>query len=204
MKAIGILLLMSALLCRAQEKAEVPVLPKPLEQPPQRPGLEITADLSVVSLKENSVYYSNNVVVVDPPARPGDPATIMHCRELTANRTPGGEVDKIIASGDVELDRGDLHARGQKAVYSGATDSVTLTGPWPKDPWFSPKPLLFSTNGTTTGTEIIYDRIADKLFVKDPSTYIPPSALGTIKAPATNSIRGTNASSAIPKPQTPP
>jgi hypothetical protein len=178
MKALGILLLMSALMTRAQEKPEVPAVPPPLEQPPERLGLEITADLTVVMLRSNMVFYSNNVVVFDAPSKPGAPATVLHCRELTASRTPSGQVDQIVAVGDVQVEQGDLQGRGQRAVYSGSNDVLVLTGAWPHEPWNSPTPLLFSTNGTLTGAEIRYERLTDKLFIPQGRTYIHQSALG--------------------------
>ena len=48
-------------------------------QLPSRPGLKIDAGFGRFNLKENTFFYSNNVVVVDPPAKPGDPPTIIRC-----------------------------------------------------------------------------------------------------------------------------
>lgn len=188
MKALSVLLMLAAVFACAQERPQPTAVPPPLEQPPQRLGLEITADLTVVMLRSNMVFYSNNVVVFDAPSKPGGPPTVLHCRELTASRTPSGQVDQIIAIGDVQVEQGDLQGRGQKAVYSGSNDVLVLTGPWPHAPWNSPTPLLFSTNGTLTGSEIRYERQTDKLYVPQGRTYIHQSALGGAKK-QTNSVR---------------
>ncbi|HMJ91389.1 MAG TPA: LptA/OstA family protein [Candidatus Acidoferrum sp.] len=185
MKALWILLLTTVLLAYAQEKSNAPVVPPPLEQPPTRPGLEIVADFAILDLKSNMVHYSNNVVVTDPPSKPGDPLTVLKCRELTATRGADGRLGQIDMVGDVQMDQGDLHARGQLAVYTASNETVVLTGPWP--PLNSDRPLLFSSQYTNDATEIIYKRLEGKMFWRDPRTFIPRSAMT-----GTNSFGQTN------------
>jgi lipopolysaccharide export system protein LptA len=176
-----------------------------------RPALEIKAPFAEFRLKENTAiysnntgFYSNNVVVTDPPARPGDPPTIIHCRELRAKRNAAGKLDNIVASYDVEIDQGDNHARGQQAVYTGANETMVLTGAYP--PY--PQPILFSSQGTNMGTEIVYDRAKDKLFITNATTVIPSATLSKAERKSTNTIESTNSTMLndkrlAPKPQSP-
>jgi lipopolysaccharide export system protein LptA len=158
-------------------------------RPPARPGLEITAKFAEFRLKDNTAYYSNNVVVFDPPAKAGDAPTIIHCRELTARRGANGKLESIVAVHEVEIDQGDTHARGQKAVYTATNERMVLTGPFPP---FS-QPLLFSSQGTNSGSEIVYDRLKDKLYITNVTTVIPSATLNNAR---TNSPGRTNNSAA--------
>src|SRR5262245_49013700 len=119
MKTLGVLLLAGVATMAFAET----------NQPPQRPGLQITAGFGVFRLKENTAYYSNDVVVVDPPGKPGDPPTIIHCHELTALQgTNDNKLEKIIAHGRVTIDQGDTHARGNHGVYTSSNEWMVLTG----------------------------------------------------------------------------
>ncbi len=154
-----------------------------INKPPARPGLEIKAKFAEFRLKDNTAYYSNDVVVIDPPAKPGDAPTIIRCRELTARRAASGKLDSIVAFHNVEIDQGDTHARGQKAVYSASSEQMVLTGAFPP---FA-LPILFSPQGTNTGTEIVYNRLTDKLWFTNVSTYIPGASLNNAEKGKTNS-----------------
>ena len=156
-------------------------------KPPSRPGLEITAKFAEFRLKDDTAYYSNNVVVVDPPAKPGDAPTIIHCRELTALRGTNGKLESIVAFHNVEIDQGDTHARGQKAVYTAANELMVLTGPYPP----FELPFLVSQQVTNKGTAIIYNRLTAKLWITNVSTYIPAATLNSTR---TNSASRTNSS----------
>jgi lipopolysaccharide export system protein LptA len=154
-------------------------------QPPARPGLEIKSRFAEFRLKENVAYYSNNVVVVDPPAKPGDPPTIIHCHELTATRNASGKPDKIIADGRVEIDQGETyHARGNHAIYTATNEWMVLTGAYDPADKNLRRPYLYSSQGTNHADEIVYDRLNDKMFFKEVSTYIPGSALKNTNSPA--------------------
>ena len=98
------------------------------EKPPARPGLQITAEFAEFRLKENTAYYSNNVIIVDPPPKAGDLPTIIRCQELTATRSSEGKLDKIVAVGAVQIDQGEMHARGHQAVYTATNEAMVLTG----------------------------------------------------------------------------
>ena len=148
-----------------------------------RPALEITAGFAEFRLKENTAYYSNDVVVTDPPSKPGDAPTIIHCRELTAVRGAAGKLDTIVAQHDVQIDQGDNHARGQLAVYTATNEWLVLTGGFP--PY--PLPILYSSQGTNAGTVIVYDRLHDKLFITNATTVIPGATISKANQRGTNS-----------------
>lgn len=177
-------LVISGCAALAQERPEIPAIPESLEQPPQRPGLEIFAQLMEADLKTRAILYSNKVVAIDQPLKPGEPATIVRCRTLM--RTNDGQFDRIIAEGDVEIDQGDIHARGQRAEYSSETERLELTGPYGE----FPRPMLYSTQSTNAnstvitnlGEKITYDRRNGKLTIEKPQTWVPASSLS----------RGTN------------
>ena len=163
-----------------------------------RPALEITAGFAEFHLKANTVIYSDNVVVTDPPSKPGDVPTIIRCRELTAKRTAAGKLDSIVARYDVEIDQGGNHARGQQAVYTATNELMVLTGGFP--PY--PLPILYSSQGTNTGTVIVYDRANDKLLITNATTVIPSATLSKANQKGTNSVI-LNDKLFPPKPQSP-
>ena len=157
-------------------------------RPPARPGLEIKASFSIFDLKNSTAYYSNNVVLTDPPAKPGDAPTILHCHELTARRSGSNKIDTIVAVGKVEIDQGDMHARGERVVYTATNEWMVLTGG---------QPMLYSSQGTNTGDVIIYDRLVGKLFITNVTTILPGASLTNASPASTNKTRA-------PKPQAGP
>ena len=164
--------------------------------PPDRPALTIRAGFSIFLLRSNEFLYTNDVVVYDPPAKPGDAPTTMTCGWLTAKRGVDGKFETIIAHDRVKIDQGDNHARGNLAVYSGTNETVSLTGAFGSDGTNDfTLPVLFSRQGTNYGTMIIYERLNDKLSIKDPMTIIPQTSLskgesGKTNSSATNKSRG--------------
>jgi|SRR5215213_2524549 len=163
-------------------------------QPP-RAALEITAEFGRFQLKENTAYYSNNVVVKDPPSKPGDPPTFIYCRELTASRSATGKMDMIVAVGTVKIDQGDQHALADRAVYFGTNETMILTGGYDEQ---NPRPILYSSQFTNRGDKIVYDRATDQLFISTVRTEISGASL---KNSGTNSANTNKVKS--PK-QTPP
>lgn len=185
MKALFIL----SLLCAVVAMAET-------NQPPTRPGLKINAEFGRFNLKESVVYYSNNVVVVDPPSKPGDPPTIVRCREASAKMGEKGRIETITAVGAVQIDQGDRHARSDRAVYYATNETMVLTGGFDAQ---NPRPYLFSTEGRSDGDVIVYDRIAGTISFQEVKTEIHGSALKSMnKTNATNSVRAP-----APKPAAP-
>ena len=133
------------------------------EKPPARPGLEIKAEYMELRLKENTAYYSNNVIIVDPPPKPGDLPTIIQCRELTATRSPNGKPDRFVAVGAVQMDQGEIHARGHQAVYTATNEVMVLTGAFDDT---HPLPYVYSAQGTNRAGQITYDRLLDKIIFR--------------------------------------
>lgn len=165
-------------------------------KPPSRPGLEITAKFAEFRLKDNTAYYSNQVVVFDPPAKPGDAPTVIHCNELTAKRGAGGRLESIVAFRNVEIDQGDTHARGQRAVYTATNELMVLTGAFPP----FDQPILFSPQGTNSGSEIVYDRRNDKLFITNVTSIVSGAALNNAEKGRTNAAGRTNRTAAPKQP----
>jgi lipopolysaccharide assembly outer membrane protein LptD (OstA) len=163
-------------------------------QPP-RAALEISAEFGRFQLKENTAYYSNNVVVKDPPSKPGDPPTLIYCRELTATRSATGKMDTIVAVGTVKIDQGDKHALADRAVYYGTNETMELTGGFDAQ---NLRPVLYSSQFTNYGDRIVYDRSADTLSIQAVRTEISGASL---KNSGTNSANTNKVKS--PK-QTPP
>jgi lipopolysaccharide export system protein LptA len=177
MKALAVLLLTSA-----------SVVAQETNQFPTRPGLLITADFAEFRLKEGVFYYSNNVVVTDPPAKPGGPPTILKCGEATARRNPDNKFDSIVALHAVQIDQGTNRARGQRAVYTRSNEWMVLTGPFDPGDTNYPRPYLIRAQDTIEADRIIYDRLHSTINFDRPKTVISPATLsrGTTNAASTN------------------
>jgi lipopolysaccharide export system protein LptA len=185
MKALAILLLTCASLLSAETNLF-----------PNRAGLEINSDFAEFRLKEGIFYYSNNVVVTDPPAKPGGPPTVVRCREATATRGADGKFESIVAEHSVEIRQGEDIARSARAVYARSNEWLVLTGPFnPGDTNF-PRPYLIRGRDTIEANQIIYNRMTDKVtFFEKQRTIISSQ---TLSRGNTNSA-GTNRSGAKPQ-----
>lgn len=169
-----------------------------MEVPPPRPGLTIHAEYSLLDLKTNSVLYSNQVVVVDPPSKPGGPETILTCVWATGRRDAAGNIDEIVAHEHVTIDQGDLHARGHRALYTGTNELLVLTGAYDINDASHPYPYLFKTLGTNisnsstqSAVAIVYDRVNNTVSsYSNVVLYVAPAALKSITP--TNSPGSTN------------
>ena len=167
------------------------------DQSTNRPALTIKANFSVFDLKNYVFIYSNNVpgsdptndvVVFDPPAKPGDPPTILTCVWLVATRGTNGKIDTITAHERVRIDHGDRRARAGLGVYTATNEQIVLTGAFdPSDT--NGLPALLSPQGNLYGPKIVYDRMSDRLLMPEGvTTVIPPSALSSTNRDKTNKL----------------
>jgi hypothetical protein len=157
-------------------------------QPPNRPALTITAGYSVFNLRSNEFLYTNHVIVIDPPGKPGDSPTILTCRWAVARAGVNRRLESVVAHETVAIDQGDNHARGALAVYTATNETMTLTGAFhPEDTNTPPFPALFSSQGTNYGTKIIYERLNDRLLIDRPQTIIPHTSISNAERGKTNS-----------------
>ncbi|HEY0549344.1 MAG TPA: LptA/OstA family protein [Verrucomicrobiae bacterium] len=155
-----------------------------MEIPPARPGLTINAESSILMLKSNIVIYSNNVVVVDPPSKPGDDPMILKCVWLTGRRDTNGGIQEIEAHGKVSIDKGTIHARANYAIYTATNELMAMVGAYDLSNTNWPKPYVFTSAGpkssfvvTNSGEAIIYDRIRDELRTVNAETIVPGATL---------------------------
>lgn len=181
MKAFGFLLAMLALPVFAQEPP-TPVVPKPLDQPPQGSGLRIHAEFTTVSIESNTITYlrspSNQVVATYPPLKTNDAPLLLFCDKLTGKRTRTGELEMIDADGKVRMAHGIEFALCQHAVYEGTNNQIVLTGPANFPPIVASRPVVGypcvtftapdgrSTNYCITNWAdvVIYDNATRKFF----------------------------------------
>jgi lipopolysaccharide export system protein LptA len=177
MKALAVLLLTSASLMAAETNLF-----------PERPGLSITSDFAEFRLKGGTFYDSNNVVVTDPPAQPGELPTVLRCRELTATRDALGKFDSIVALHGVRIQQGADEARGHQAVYTRSNEWMVLTGPFDPADTNSPRPYLLRGQDTIEAERFIYDRISNTLRFDRGKTVISPATMskGNTNAAGTN------------------
>ena len=177
MKALAVLLLTSASLLAADTNLF-----------PSRPGLSITSNFAEFRLKGGTFFYSNNVVVTDPPAQPGEPPTVLSCQELTATRDALGKFDSIVALHGVEVRQGPDVARGHQAVYTRSNEWMVLTGAFDASDTNFPRPYLLRAQDTIDANRIIYDRVSNKLLFDQPRTRISPETMskGNTNAAGTN------------------
>ncbi len=141
-----------------------------MEIPPTRPGLTITADFNVLMLKSNIVIFSNNVVVIDPPSKPGEAPMILRCVWLTGRRDAVGRIQEIEAHERVAIDQDTVHARGNYAIYTATNELMALVGAFDPADTNNTQPYLFVSQGTNSnsaitnkGDAIIYDRVRNTL-----------------------------------------
>jgi lipopolysaccharide transport protein LptA len=135
----------------------------------RRKPMTIHADAFEYSAAERVAHYRGNVRVDDLPEME------LTCRNMTALVAPsGGGIERIVAEEDVVIDfheeRNGRHekrtARGRRAVFESAADTVTLTG----------DPTVQVAEGTLTAEAIIYDRtlqllraVGERQIVGDPA-----------------------------------
>ena len=160
-----------------------------------RAALTINAKYSRFDLKNYVFLYSNvtsfssnDVTVFDPPAKPGDPPTIMSCVWLTATRGASGKIENITAHERVKINQGDRQGRGALAVYTATNEQMVLTGAFDPSDTNSPAfPALFSPQGNLYGPKIVYDRLNNQLLMPEGvTTIIPQSTLSSTNRDKTN------------------
>ena len=176
-----------------------------LETPPARPGLKIWGDINVLMLTNNSALYSNNVIVIDPPSKPGAPETRLTCDWLTVKQTPQNQVDEIAAHGHVAIDQGDLHGRGNYGLYTASDERVALVGTYDPADTNNLRPYLyklvgtnFSSAVTNRGDAIIYNRLDNTLTTLKSVTDLPSTLMKSF-SPTNASRTNSNASPAPSK-----
>lgn len=179
-----------------------------MEIPPARPGLTIRADFNVLMLKSNIVIFSNNVVVIDPSEKPGEPPMILKCVWLTGRRDASGKIEEIEAHERVEIDQGTVHARGNYARYSATNELIALVGMFDPKDTNNPDPYVYSfqsTNSptamTNSGDAIIYDRVLNRLSTLGNTRVVVPGA--ALKSAGPFATPGT-ATNPAPKKPSPP
>lgn len=107
--------------------------------PAKKEPILITSDRMVMDQKKNMLTYQGNVVAIR-----GD--VTLKSDSLTATFNPKSKrIDKVIAKGKLVVTQGNRVATGAKAVFSGQTNTVTITG----------KPKLRQGNSEVSGARII-------------------------------------------------
>jgi lipopolysaccharide export system protein LptA len=147
--------------------ATATLLAADLTRPPSRPGMTVHADYQEIELRSNTVVYTGNVRVVDPPAKPGGESTMMLCDSLRVSFI-SNRIDWLVAEGAVQIDQDQIHARGGKAVYTSSNEQMVLTGAFKGAP--VPKPYIFKPPTTNYGDVIIYNRLDGKVMFQRPVT----------------------------------
>ena len=175
-----------------------------MEVPPVRPGLKIWGGRQIVYLTNNFILLTNNVRVIDPPAKAGEPETVLTCEWATVKQGANNQIDEIAAHGKVAVDQGERHARGNFGLYTGTNEIVALVGAYDPADTNNLRPYLYrwsETNGTpavtNSGTAIIYSRRDSKLDILESTMELPPAALRSLSP--TNSARATNGPAKPPK-----
>jgi lipopolysaccharide export system protein LptA len=92
--------------------------------------IQIEADEGEILPSENTAIFSRNVVVVQGQSTLRTARLRVVYRSGAAGAAAGGnqEIDKIFADGEVFYVTPLERARGDRAVYDGATDTITLYG----------------------------------------------------------------------------
>lgn len=103
-----------------------------------RPPLEITAERSDWDLRGGNATFTGSVVV-----RRGE--VELHCATLEVKYASGDRVDRVVATGGVDVTRGARSAHADRAELVGETGKITLTG----------NPRLAEGPNTLVGTSIV-------------------------------------------------
>jgi len=124
--------------------------------------VRINADQLKYDYENNIAYLRGNVVVRDQPGRvlSSDNATIYFGKktqaapDATAQNVAFGNVERIVAVGNVRLVDGAYRVISDKAVWSKLDNKIVLTGGPPK---------AMRDTAIISATRIIYDLTAEKL-----------------------------------------
>lgn len=110
----------------------------------------ITSNWMEADRKKNTITYKGQVVAIQADMT-------MRSEILTAYYDPDmKQLKEAIAEGKVQVDQGDKHARGTKAVFNGKAQTVTLTG----------SPMVRQGNSEVSGSRITFFIEEDRAVVE--------------------------------------
>ena len=110
----------------------------------------ITSNWMEADRKKNTITYKGQVVAIQADMT-------MRSETLTAYYDPDmKQLKEAIAEGKVQVDQGDKHARGAKAVFNGKAQTVVLTG----------SPLVRQGNSEISGNRITFFIEEDRAVVE--------------------------------------
>lgn len=110
----------------------------------------ITSNWMEADRKKNTITYRGQVVAIQADMT-------MRSETLTAYYDPDmKQLKEAVAEGKVQVDQGDKHARGAKAVFNGTAQTVTLTG----------SPVVRQGNSEVSGNRITFFMEEDRAVVE--------------------------------------
>ena len=110
----------------------------------------ITSNWMEADRKKNTITYKGQVVAIQTDMT-------MRSETLTAYYDPDmKQLKEAVAEGKVQVDQGDKHARGAKAVFNGKAQTVTLTG----------SPFVRQGNSEVSGSRITFFIEEDRAVVE--------------------------------------
>lgn len=110
----------------------------------------ITSNWMEADRKKNTITYKGQVVAIQADMT-------MRSETLTAHYDPDmKQLREAVAEGKVQVDQGDKHARGAKAVFNGKAQTVTLTG----------SPVVRQGNSEVSGNRITFFMEEDRAVVE--------------------------------------
>ena len=112
--------------------------------------IEITAEKMISYQKSNKIIFIGNVV-----AKQGK-LTISSDKMTVYNDKKGGKLKKIVAQGNVKIEKGERFASGDRAVYIEKEERIVLTG----------NPHAWEKDNEIVATEMIFLVNEDKFIVK--------------------------------------
>lgn len=112
--------------------------------------IEITAERMISHQKSNKIIFIGNVV-----AKRGN-LTIFSDKMTVYNSKKGKKLEKIVAQGNVKIEKGERFASGDRAVYIEKEEKIVLTG----------NPHAWEKDNEIVATEMIFLVNEDKFVVK--------------------------------------
>lgn len=112
--------------------------------------IEITAEKMTSDKKSNQIIFIGNVVAKQ------DKLTIFSDKMTVYNNKKNRKLKKIVAQGNVKIEKGERFASGDRAVYIEKEEKIVLTG----------NPHAWENDNEIVATEMIFLVKEDKFIVK--------------------------------------
>ena len=156
------------ILVQSEKAQSMPKMQRQMSQerdasPPRRRPISITGLKLTYADSERKVHYEGGVVAkgaeFTASADTLDAYLFLAAKPLQQSTLAGpGQLDRMVAQGDVVIQQPNRRAEGQKLVYTAAEDKFVLTG--------GPPSIFDAEQGKITGVSLTFFRRDDRVLVE--------------------------------------